>query len=61
MNTIVLGWIDNQFRIAIENRNSGRVRSQPVMNLTQEFLVITESQLFPLGRSVFTSRLRRTC
>lgn len=59
MNTLAAGWVDEEFKKAIKNRNEGNRRTQPFIDMAPEFNQIMNSQLGSISRSVFTSRLRR--
>jgi len=59
MNTLRPGWIDEQSKLARQIRNQGLRNSQPIVHILPEFETLFSSSVFPVSRSVFTSRLRR--
>ena len=59
MNTIISGWVEDKFQEAIKRRVEGRVNNKPKIDVVAEFVPLFNSQLFPITRSMFTSRLRK--
>ena len=59
MNTIIAGWVEDQFQTAIKLRIEGRSRQCPKIDVTGEFEPLFSSRLYPVTRSMFTTRMRR--
>ena len=58
MNTLQRGWIDERFKDCIKKRNETGLNDVPVIELTDEFKPLFESDLYRMTRSMFTTRLR---
>lgn len=59
MNTIERAWVEIQYRSAVELRNTGNRPNEPRIEVIAEYQQMFESRLYPMARSVFTTRLRR--
>lgn len=58
INTLVPHWVDNAFRECIKKRNEVGMTDVPIIELSEDFKPLLESQLYKMTRSMFTTRSR---
>lgn len=59
MNTIERNWVKSFFEGIIKLKNENDQGRQPRVEVIEELQNIFASQLFPIARNKFTTRLRR--
>jgi len=59
LNTIISGYIDNSYKIALENRYHGTEKDEGYIEVKNDLAYLMDSNLFRLGPGKFLGMLQK--